>query len=121
MVRAPFIMNFMLPVPEASLPAVETCSERSAAGQIFSISESRFAQIRARHVSGKADPYVLLGVSPSTPFADIKRRYRQMVFESHPDRLIARGVPQEFLAIANTRLAALNGAFEQIERSRQPA
>ena len=32
MVSAPFIANFMLPVPEASLPAVEICSERSAAG-----------------------------------------------------------------------------------------
>ena len=31
-VSAPFIENFMFPVPEASLPAVEICSERSAAG-----------------------------------------------------------------------------------------
>ena len=38
--------------------------------------------------------------------------------ESHPDRLIARGVPEEFLAIANARLAALNAAYEQIEKSR---
>ena len=34
MVSAPFMANFMLPVPEASLPAVEICSERSAAGKI---------------------------------------------------------------------------------------
>jgi hypothetical protein len=32
MVSAPFIENFMLPVPDASLPAVEICSDRSAAG-----------------------------------------------------------------------------------------
>jgi hypothetical protein len=32
MVGAPFIMNFMLPVPDASIPAVEICSDRSAAG-----------------------------------------------------------------------------------------
>ena len=32
MVRAPFMANFMLPVPEASLPAVEICSLKSAAG-----------------------------------------------------------------------------------------
>ena len=35
-VIAPFIMNFILPVPLASLPAVEICSETSAAGMIFS-------------------------------------------------------------------------------------
>ena len=41
MVRAPFIDSFMLPVPEASLPAVEICSERSAAGMIRSASDTR--------------------------------------------------------------------------------
>ena len=41
MVMAPFIMNFMLPVPEASLPAVEICSERSVPGQMISIAVTR--------------------------------------------------------------------------------
>ena len=40
-VRAPFMANFMLPVPDASLPAVEICSLRSAAGMIFSATETR--------------------------------------------------------------------------------
>jgi hypothetical protein len=34
--QAPLRVNFMLPVPEASLPAREICSDRSAAGMIFS-------------------------------------------------------------------------------------
>src|SRR5215510_13288540 len=41
MVRAPFIANFMLLVPEASVPAVEMCSLRSAAGMIFSARSTR--------------------------------------------------------------------------------
>ena len=41
MVSAPLRANFILPVPEASLPAVEICSERSAAGMSFSASETR--------------------------------------------------------------------------------
>ena len=40
MVRAPFIMNFMLPVPDASLPAMEICSETSAAGMMISASDT---------------------------------------------------------------------------------
>ena len=40
-VRAPFIESFMFPVPEASMPAVEICSETSAAGMIRSASETR--------------------------------------------------------------------------------
>ena len=41
MVSAPFSANFILPVPDASMPAVEICSERSAAGMIFSASDTR--------------------------------------------------------------------------------
>ena len=41
MVSAPFRANFMLPVPLASLPAVEICSERSDAGKMRSASETR--------------------------------------------------------------------------------
>ncbi|MNT78871.1 hypothetical protein D3C72_2181510 [compost metagenome] len=40
MVSAPFSANFMLPVPEASMPAVEICSDRSAAGTMISASET---------------------------------------------------------------------------------
>ena len=40
-VRAPFMASFMLPVPEASVPAVEICSLRSAAGMIRSASDTR--------------------------------------------------------------------------------
>ena len=41
MVTAPFIMNFMLPVPLASLPAVEICSEMSVAGIRYSAAETQ--------------------------------------------------------------------------------
>jgi hypothetical protein len=40
-VSEPFNASFMLPVPEASLPAVEICSDKSDAGMIFSASETR--------------------------------------------------------------------------------
>jgi len=54
-------------------------------------------------------------------FDTVKRRYRRLVSENHPDKLMARGVPPEFLAIANDRVAALNAAYEAIERERRAA
>ncbi|WP_274424430.1 J domain-containing protein [Chelativorans sp. YIM 93263] len=89
--------------------------------EIFGLSEDRFAQIRARHMAGEGNPYLVLGVGADAPFQEVRRRYRHLVAENHPDRLIARGVPEEFIAIANERVAALNAAYEQIERARQPA
>lgn len=88
-------------------------------GEIFEIDDSHFEVILSRHAlqSGSGDPWRVLGLEPGVPFETVRARYRLMVAENHPDRLIARGVPEEFLAIANNRLAAINGAYEAIERS----
>lgn len=84
---------------------------------IFGIDAQHFEQISARHVARDGiDPYAILGVKPSTPFDQIKKRYRQLARESHPDQLRARGLPDEFMAIANERMASFNSAFAQIEK-----
>ena len=89
---------------------------------IFGMDEAHFARIMARHVHGDGrDPYQVLGVSRKDDFADIRKRYRVLVSENHPDMLVARGVPQEFHAIANDRMAALNAAYEAIEKERRAA
>lgn len=90
--------------------------------EIFEIEEAHYESIMARHVElGAADPYVVLGIERGRPFADVKKHYRQLVAANHPDRLIARGLPQEFIKIATTRIAAINAAYEVIERSLRPA
>ena len=55
------------------------------------------------------------------PLEDVKKQYRMLVAHNHPDRLIARGVPEEFVKIATARIAAINGAFEIIERGLRAA
>ena len=64
---------------------------------------------------------VVFGVTPGTPYADIRKRYRSLVAENHPDKAMARGLPAEFIAIANRRMAAINVAFSSIERALKPA
>jgi DnaJ like chaperone protein len=89
---------------------------------IFRIDEVHYESILARHVKlGAGDPYLILGVTRGSSLDEIRRHYHRLVAENHPDRLIARGVPQEFIAIATTRIAAINGAFEVIERALRAA
>ena len=84
---------------------------------IFKIGETQYQAILARHVDlGASDPYAVLGVRRGMPLDEIRRNYHRLVAENHPDRLIARGVPEEFIAIATTRIAAINVAFDLIER-----
>ncbi|PYE90180.1 J domain-containing protein [Phyllobacterium leguminum] len=94
----------------------------SSVGEIFGFDEAHFEAIAARHVHlGEADPYTVLGLPRGTSFDEARRRYRQLASENHPDRLVARGVPREFLIIANDRIAAINGAWEKIEKALKAA
>lgn len=90
--------------------------------EIFQIDEAHFERILARHVhTGGFDPYKVLGVTREMDLDEIKRRYRRAVAENHPDRLLARGVPEEFLTIATDRTARLNAAYEEIQKDRVAA
>lgn len=90
--------------------------------ELFGFDETAFARIRARHVIGEAgDPYLVLEADPRWDDATLKRHYRRLVQENHPDRLIARGVPEEFVRIASDRLAAINAAWDRIELMRARA
>ncbi|MAZ16212.1 MAG: molecular chaperone DjlA [Ahrensia sp.] len=83
---------------------------------IFGISGNAFERIVARHVDkGRRDPWRILGLEPGVGYKEARRRYLQLVRENHPDQLVARGLPEEFLKIANDRIAAINDAWEVIE------
>jgi len=85
--------------------------------EIFRIEENHYQSILARHARlGDGDPYLILGIERGAPIAAVKKRYRTLVADNHPDRLIARGLPEEFIKIATTRIAAINAAYEMIER-----
>jgi DnaJ like chaperone protein len=87
--------------------------------EIFGFSPNEFRRIRASHFAPElTDPYVILGVSYVASEEEIKQTYRRLVRENHPDSLMARGVPPEFLKLANDKLAAINNAYDRIEQER---
>jgi DnaJ like chaperone protein len=85
---------------------------------IFGFAPNEFRRIRATHFPDAADPYVVLGVAYEASEDEVKRTYRRLVRENHPDRLIARGVPPEFLRLATDKLAAINTAYSQVLEER---
>ena len=87
--------------------------------EIFGISGHAFERLRATHAApGEQDPYLVLGVTRQAGDDEIKRTYRRLARENHPDKLIAKGMPQEFIDLANDKLAAINGAYDRIRRER---
>jgi DnaJ like chaperone protein len=85
---------------------------------IFGFAPQVFRRIRATHFRDAADPYVILGASWEASDEEIRRTYLLLVKENHPDSLMARGVPPEFVKIANDKLAAINAAYEKIREER---
>src|SRR5690606_8050986 len=87
---------------------------------IFGFDDMRFEQIAALHMVRKdqLDPYLVLGLMPNAENGEVRRVYRQLVREHHPDRLAAVGVPAEMLKLANTRMAAINAAYGDIAKAR---
>ena len=86
---------------------------------IFGLSERDFRGIRSRFVAdAKPDPYDVLGIEPEASLDQIRARWRTLVRESHPDRMIARGVPEEAVRMAEKRLIAINRAWEEIADAR---
>ena len=65
-----------------------------------------------------ADAYAALGISPSADAAAIKRAYRKLISQNHPDKLAARGLPESMRAVAEERSRELNAAYDLIKSAR---
>lgn len=87
--------------------------------QVFGFDEAEYRRIRAFHVgvsdtpTGIADdPWIILGLEPGTPEDAIRARWRDLVRQNHPDRVMADGLPAEFVSVATTKLARINAAYD---------
>jgi DnaJ like chaperone protein len=84
----------------------------------FGFSPSEFRFFRARFVADHGNPYDALRLTPQASNDEIKRQYRKLVADNHPDKLMGRGVPPEFVEIATRKLAAINAAYDVIAKER---
>ena len=83
--------------------------------EIFGLPEAQFRALRARFVpDAPRDPYAVLGVEPDTPLPEIRKVWRRLVRETHPDSMMARGIPEEAIRLAEKRLIDINRAWDEI-------
>ncbi len=87
--------------------------------RIFGIEQGCYRAIRARFVEGASrDPYEVLGVSAFASIDQVRSAWKAAVRETHPDQMIARGVPVEAVRLAERRLMAINAAWDEISAKR---
>ena len=87
---------------------------------LFGQSPLTFRRIKCTHLgAANDDPYVILGVAPDASDGDIRLAWRQALSAAHPDRARARGLPAEFIEVAEAKAAAINQAHDTILRERR--
>jgi len=85
---------------------------------IFRFSEARYQQLKGRYVQNNASSYTVLGCSPNDTDDQIKKAYRRLVNEYHPDKILAKGLPEEFQQVAAEKFREIQQAYEQIRKER---
>jgi DnaJ like chaperone protein len=65
-----------------------------------------------------AAAYQILGVSPTSTDAEIKTAYRRLMKENHPDKLVARGLPENMIRMAQEKVQQINVSYDAIKQSR---
>lgn len=86
--------------------------------RLFGRTEAWFESALARHAYLPDDPYRALGLERESTNEDLRRGYRRLVLDLHPDREIARGLPPEAIKIATARFASVNAAWDRIATER---
>jgi len=87
--------------------------------QSFSFDEQIFQRIFQMNLNNKSsDPYKILGVSRDESEKEIRNKWIKLSKEHHPDNLIAKGMPKEFIKQSNKELAAINLAYDKIKEIR---
>ncbi len=65
-----------------------------------------------------ADAYAALGITADASPSEIKRAYRKLISQNHPDKLAARGLPESMRPVAEERSRELNAAYDMIKSAR---
>lgn len=109
---------FSIAMADGELHPDEDIYLQNIAG-IFGFSETDYDRFRMYHSGAEArDPYQILGVASDISDGDLKKAYRKLIRENHPDKVMAEGLPQEFIDLANDKLAKINAAYDEVSRRR---
>jgi len=64
------------------------------------------------------DAYAVLGVTSSTSDAEVKKAYRRLMSQHHPDKLVSKGLPEEMMTIAKEKTQEIKAAYDDIKKAR---
>ncbi|MBM1634078.1 molecular chaperone DjiA [Sulfitobacter mediterraneus] len=83
--------------------------------EIFGLADEIFPALKARFVPDTSPlPHTVLGIAPDASMEEARAAWRRLVRANHPDALVARGLPEEAVRMAEKRLIDINRAWETL-------
>ncbi len=108
---------FRLAAADGRMTSPEETLLRSAT-RLFHLHDSVFEGLKARHFGRGPSHFEVLGCTAEDDDDVIKGRYRQLVKEYHPDRIASKGLPEEFIKVAEEKFREIQTAYEAIKKER---
>lgn len=81
--------------------------------------ETHDGGLQADRVHSLEEDYKILGISSSADESELKRAYRRLMSQYHPDKLVAKGLPDEMLDMATEKTKQIRGAYDRIRTARK--
>ncbi len=89
-----------------------------SAVRVFNFSDDQYRKIRSIYVKDFEKYYAILGCSSNDSNQHIKKQYRKLVSDYHPDKIASKGLPEEFTKFANNKFREIQEAYEVIKKER---
>ncbi len=108
---------FRVSVADGAISSQEEVLLQSAAG-IFNIHAMDYEKIKARYVKTVNKAYAVLKCDENASNEELKKSYRKLVSEYHPDKIASKGLPEEFTALASDKFREIQEAWESVKTER---
>lgn len=88
------------------------------AAKIFNYSNNDYERLKSKYVKTANKYYAVLKCDENSTNEELKKQYRKLANEYHPDKIEAKGLPEEFIKFANTKFKEIQEAYENIKKER---
>ncbi|MBW2604504.1 MAG: TerB family tellurite resistance protein [Deltaproteobacteria bacterium] len=100
--------------------ALSTSEEKLilSAVRIFKFDDEKYRRFKSKYIQDFEKYYAILGCNGNDPNEHIKKQYRKLVSDYHPDKIASKGLPDEFTKFANDKFREIQEAYETIKKER---
>lgn len=89
-----------------------------SAVRIFNFNNDKYRKLKSKYIQDVEKYYAVLGCNRNDSNEHIKKQYRKLVSDYHPDKIVSKGLPEEFAKFASDKFREIQSAYEVIKKEK---